>query len=95
MSRNHDKLDPRRWVRARRAAFNRDGWRCRACGKAGRLEAHHVGRLDRGADPYDVAGLRTLCRPCHIELHQAEADDTPGRAAWRALVAELQNGRGK
>ena len=90
MSRHHAALDRRRWAAAKRLAHDRDGWRCRSCSTAGRLEAHHVDGLDRGgADPYDTAGLRTLCRACHIELHQAEADDTPGRAAWRAFVKAI------
>ena len=89
MSRHHDKLDPRRWARVRRQAFDRDGWRCTRCGLAGRLEGHHVQALELGGDPYDPAGIATLCRGCHIELHQAEADDTPGRAEWRAFVKAM------
>ena len=32
-----------RWKRVRRAAIERDGYRCRACGKAaGRFEVDHI-----------------------------------------------------
>ena len=89
MSRYHAKLDPRRWARARRQAFERDNYRCASCGRAGRLEAHHEPPLRAGSDAYDLAGIVTLCRGCHIEHHRAE-DETSGRAAWRALVDELR-----
>ena len=91
MSRHHARLDARRWEAARRAAFTRDGWRCTECGRAGRLEAHHEPPLRDDADPYDVAGIRTLCRACHIERHRPD-DMTPGRAAWRELVSEITSG---
>ena len=42
MSRFHRKLSGPRWERARRAAFERDSWRCRDCGGAGGLQAHHL-----------------------------------------------------
>ena len=90
MSRNHRRLDPRRWAAARRACFRRDGYRCRECGRAGRLEAHHEPplRKDDDRDPYDVTTLVTMCRACHIERHR-EDDMTPGRADWVAFVDEL------
>ena len=91
MSRNHHRLDGRRWALARKAAFERDGWRCRNCGGAGRLEAHHEPPLRKGADPYDVEGIKTLCRACHIERHRPD-DMTPGRADWREFVANIAEG---
>ena len=93
MSRNHVKLDPRRWAAARGAAFERDGYRCTECGKAGLLEGHHEPPLRAGdpdTDPYDLDGIRTLCRTCHVERHRPD-DMTPGRAAWLAMVDELAN----
>ena len=91
MSRNHVHLNPRRWALARQAAFERDGWRCRNCGGAGRLEGHHEPPLRKGADPYDVSGIKTLCRECHIERHRPD-DMTPGRADWRRFVARIAEG---
>ena len=88
MGRHHTHLNARRWNVARRAAFQRDGWRCTECGRAGRLEAHHQPPLCDGADPYDLAGIRTLCRECHIERHRTD-DMTPGRADWLAFVDKL------
>lgn len=86
MSRNHAALNRKRWSAVRRAALERDGWRCTSCHKAGRLEAHHSEELQHGGDPYDLAGIKILCRECHLEAH---ADDTPGRADWRAFVRDL------
>ena len=88
MSRNHVRLDRRRWAAVRRAAFGRDGYRCRECGKAGRLEAHHEPPLRQGANPYDLTGIRTLCRSCHIARHRPD-DMTPGRAAWYDFLDEI------
>ena len=88
MGRSHVSLDARRWARVRRQAFERDGWRCRACGRAGRLEAHHEPPLRAGADPYDLAGIMTMCRPCHIERHRPD-NMTPGRKEWRDMVEQL------
>ena len=81
-------LNPRRWAVVRRAAFRRDSYRCRSCGRPGRLEAHHEPPLREGGDPYALAGIVSLCRHCHIERHRGDTE-TPGRAAWRALVAEM------
>ena len=89
MSRNHlPLLRTRRWQHVRRAAFNRDAYRCQECHRPGRLEAHHEPPLAAGGDPYALSGIVTLCRGCHIEHHRPAADRA-GRAAWRALVAEL------
>lgn len=89
-SRLHAALDRRRWAWARLKAFERDGWRCTKCGKAGRLEAHHEPPLRDGGDPYDLTGIVTLCRFCHVEHHRTEYE-IPGRAEWRKLVKEMAN----
>ena len=68
---HHTHLNARRWDAVRRAVFERDGWRCRKCGKAGRLECDHVtpSQRDPGQDPYDpnsprrFAGLAISRKP--------------------------------
>ena len=83
------RINRRRWAAVRRHVFERDGYRCRHCGKAGRLECDHVQPLPRGGDPYDVAGCQTLCRACHIRKTAGENERPwPGRDAWRDLVRE-------
>ena len=88
MSRHHLVLNPRRWAVVRRAVFRRDAYRCRQCGRPGRLEAHHEPPLRDGADPYNVAGVRTLCRSCHIERHRPDAI-AADRAAWLDYLKQL------
>ena len=87
-SRFYAALDSRRWQLARRQCFALAGYRCARCGKVGRLECHHRVRLEDGGAPYDLSNLETLCRSCHVEHHRNERE-TPGRAAWRTLVAEI------
>ena len=93
MSRYHAHLDTRRWARTRRQALRRDDYRCRSCGRAGRLEADHVVPLavDPDQDAYDIDGCQTLCRGCHIEKTAAENRDPmiPGRQEWLDMVAQL------
>ena len=83
---NTDKATGRRSDRLARAAKARDGWRCTACGRPGKLEAHHeVPLSDGGADSLD--NLATLCRGCHLAVHRRPLG--PREAAWRSLVEEL------
>ena len=91
MSKFHTPLRRKRWAAVRRAVFERDGWRCVECGKAGRLECDHVVPLDRGGDPWDPDNLQTLCRSCHIEKTRREnrREPTPAESAWRQLVAGM------
>ena len=97
------KRDPRvyrsiRWKRLRLAIKDRDGWRCRKCGKAGRLEVHHIRPVAQDGDPYDPENLRTLCRDCHFNAHRPEnraagrAAMRPDRRAWASVVDELTKG---
>ena len=97
MSRNHRALDRRRWARVRRLTFARDGWRCRKCGRAGRLECDHTRPLEAypEQDPYDPDGLQLLCSRCHRAKTAGEnrRQPTASESAWRALVAERTNKR--
>lgn len=70
-----------RWKTLRRAILDRDGWRCGECGRAGRLEVHHVRPTARGGAMWDPANLRTLCRDCHFALHRA-ASASARAEAW-------------
>ena len=90
MSLNHDRLDRGRWLAARRFVLERDGWRCRNCGRAGRFEVDHVVPLDAGGDPYSPANLQALCRKCHHEKTGRELRKGKPRPEWAALVAELR-----
>ena len=84
MSRHHIRLNGHRWEAVRRAVFERDGWRCVECGRAGRLEVDHVQPLHKGGDPWALDNLQSLCRRCHIELHKPAV--APDVAAWHRLM---------
>ena len=87
--------DPRhraRWRRVRREVLDRDGWRCRSCGKAaGRFEVDHVKPVVDGGAAYALDNLQPLCRPCHFRKSTVDRGGTPHvpDPAWEALVAEL------
>ena len=95
MSSRHHRLNKRLWSRTRVQVFQRDAYRCRSCGKAGRLECDHVEPLDRHPDQdvYNVDGLQTLCRSCHIAKSKGEARRTPTHEelVWRAMVEEMMD----
>ena len=86
MSRLHRQTANREWERIRREVFIRDGYRCRECGKPGRLECHHVLELAQGGGN-DLGNLKALCRGCHIAAHQRKP--TAAEAEWQVLVKEL------
>ena len=81
----------RRWKALRRLVLARDGYRCRRCGRAGRLEVDHVVPPRRGGAVWDPANLQALCRDDHRRKSDGENRRTPtaAEAAWRAFVAEL------
>ena len=72
----------REYQRLRRAILDARGWRCESCGRAGRLELHHVNG-DSGDDR--PANLQILCRPCHCTADGRRPG--PDRAGWRAEIA--------
>jgi len=87
------RLNRARWERVRKAVFRRDGYLCRNCGRTGRLECDHRLPLHQypDQDPYDMAGLQTLCRECHRRKSDRELRKTPevdGQKAWDALLAD-------
>ena len=92
MSRHHRvKMKQRkRWQHTRWRVLNRDGWRCKKCGRAAKLEVHHVLPLHRGGDGYALDNLETLCRSCHVAITVADnrRKPSPGEEAWGQLVAE-------
>ena len=80
------KIPTRHWEHTRRAVRNRDGWRCRECGKVGRLEVHHVRPLKDGGSN-DLDNLLTLCVGCHKAAHKRPV--SAERAEWDRLAAQL------
>ena len=93
MSQHHLHLKSRLWRVARRHVLDRDGYRCRKCGRAGRLEVDHVVPLKRGGAPWEEDNLQALCKDCHIVKTRSEnrRPETPAEAAWRRLVASMMS----
>lgn len=88
-----------RWKALRQAALRRDGYKCVACGSAGRLEVDHVIPVrDAPERAFDLGNLQCLCPRCHALKTRIEAGHPPPdpkRAAWRAAVAELATNRNR
>ena len=88
MSQHHQQLNQRRWQPVRRAALERDGYRCVECveqglGGAGKLEVHHITALHKSAElAYELDNLRTLCVEHHLEQAIPVA-----RLEWRRYIA--------
>ena len=76
MSWPRGKVNLRRWWRVRRKVLQRDGWRCRHCGRPGN-EVDHVIPMDKGGAIYDMDNLQVLSRPCHIEKSRRERQKRP------------------
>ena len=85
------RIPRKQWAKLRRLALDRDGWRCRQCGKPGRLEVDHIMPLSQGGAALDLDGLQTLCRDCHLAKSSVERNRRPNPEAvrWAELVAEL------
>ena len=65
------KLDREVQPELRELVFERDGWICQKCGSKDDLQCHHI--LPVKLEPLesaDVDNCITLCRKCHIEVHQ-------------------------
>ena len=60
---------------------------CQRCGRAGRLEAHHIVPLSEGGAMYDPDNIEVLCRDCHINHHRHECPSThPERKLWLEAI---------
>ena len=58
----------REWRRTRLEVLDRDGWKCRECGRGART-AHHKPALETllalGVSPYDKTYIFSACHHCH------------------------------
>ena len=91
MSQNHRKVPARELRRFRMRVLYRDGFRCRRCHAAGKLEAHHRVPIALGGAPLDIDNGITLCRTCHFAstAKQNRKPLTPAEKLWKRLVEEL------
>ena len=86
-----------RWRLLRRRIFDRDGWRCQTCGKAGRLECDHIIPLHQGGEFWEPSNLQALCRGCHFaktareNARRLHALMPAHRREWCNMVEDLLN----
>ena len=75
------------WDSIRLVTLNRDGWRCVDCGRAGRLEVHHIqGLKDGGSNEQE--NLKSLCIDCHKAAHGKQLERRVKE--WADMVRELR-----
>ena len=91
MSKHHyQKISKSQWARLRLIIFERDGYRCVQCGRAGKLHCDHVIPLESGGDETDPDNLQTLCRDCHIKKTRREYRERnpipPDVQAWHDFI---------
>jgi len=76
------------------AVLERDGFKCRYCGKnRDRLEIDHIEPVRLRPDlAYDPANCQALCPSCHSAKTHVEVGRKPpayDRQGWRKAVADL------
>ena len=59
-----------KWLRVKRAAFERDEYKCQICGSQKDLCGHHVKEKAQYPElAYEVSNIITLCKHCHAKQH--------------------------
>jgi 5-methylcytosine-specific restriction endonuclease McrA len=76
------------WRALRKQVLRRAGGRCEACGRAGRLDVHHLTYARRGNEL--LGDLQALCRDCHDKAH----GNARGRDPSRPLATPRRYQRG-
>ena len=80
------RLHGKEWFQLRTTVLQRDGFRCKRCGRAGRMHVDHVKPLADGGTNA-LSNLQSLCYHCHrvkTRIEQAK----PERAEWVERVTK-------
>ena len=87
--RNHPtSTDRKRWNKLRLKMLDAANWRCRKCGKAGRLEMDHVISCSNGGKWWSESNMQILCRECHFLKTGAENRlNSEEKDAWALIIA--------
>lgn len=76
----HDKyMKTQEWKDIRLQILERDGWRCRCCGRTNddpkaQLTIHHSTYDNLFNEEEHLDDLITLCKYCHYQIHQSNAN---------------------
>ena len=95
MSQFHKRLIPSgwQWEQTRRRILDRDGWRCRSCGRYGH-ECDHIIPLMNGGAVLRESNLQTLCSACHVKKTRGEMEVLRGLPneffKWKQYVLEQE-----
>jgi len=88
-----------RWKTLRLSILERDGYRCKGCGCAGRLEVDHVKPVRTHPElSYEPRNLQALCPSCHTKKTRIECGHRPlsdVRQEWRTFADALTRNGGK
>ena len=94
MDSHPSRTNRKRWAAVRLAVFERDGYRCRACGRAGRLECDHKVPLWQGGPEWEMSNLQSLCRTDHLRKTSRERRERDGVdpevERWRRFAGREQ-----
>ena len=73
--------------------LNEAGWRCKTCGRAGRLDVDHIVPMSDGGSTWDPDNLQSVCRGCHFaktaQENRRRKVVSPEALDWDKLVAEM------
>ena len=77
------------WDRFRLTILDRDGFKCRSCGRWGN-QCDHILPLQFGGAMFDPANVQVLCIPCHVSKTRGEnTRPNPERDAWRKFMLQM------
>lgn len=94
---NHHRYSRRvtstkRWKVLRMQILERDGFRCKECGKRGRLEVDHIKPVRTHPQlSFEPGNLQALCPGCHTQKTRIECGHPPPRNCqqWQEAVEAL------
>jgi hypothetical protein len=73
-------LPPQQWDRLRRRIYRKAGYRCRVCGRRGRLHCHELWQYNQQTSYQWLRGFQALCEDCHNVKHILFVRDDQERA---------------
>ena len=82
----------KRWKVLRMQILERDHFRCKECGKGGRLEVDHIKPVRSHLElAYSPDNLQALCPSCHTKKTRIECGHPPPRNCqqWQEAVEAL------